>query len=100
MDTIQDKAESLEDKSEGKTQDFASDLSNRMSMFGTRLEALARSAREEAKEEWAELKEESGEAIQKLKKKSAEISEEAKEEWQEFRQEARSFLKRMRDKIK
>lgn len=100
IDEIQDKAEELEDKASGKTKRMAEDLGDQMNVFGTKLSGLAAAIRDEAKEEWAELKEDSAKAAEILRQKAGEISEEAKEEWAELKADARALFKRVRDSMK
>lgn len=100
IDEIQDKAEELEDKASGKTKRMAEDLGDQMNVFGAKLSGLAAAIRDEAKEEWAELKEDSAKAAEILRKKAGEISEEAKEEWAELKADARTLFKQVRDKMK
>lgn len=79
---------------------MAEDLGDQMNVFGTKLSGLAAAIRDEAKEEWAELKEDSAKAAEILRQKAGEISEEAKEEWAELKADARALFKRVRDSMK
>lgn len=99
IDELQDEAEELEDKSSGKTQRMAEDFGDQLNVYRTRLSGLAAAVRDEAKEEWAELKEDSAKAVEILRKKTSEISEEAKEEWDELKSDARALFKRLRDRM-